>query len=95
MPPITHLCADHELSEGQARGFPAWQVFVLRHEGRLHAWCDAYLNADRSRVVCAAHGALFEPDTGLRVLGPCVGQSLIRVPVEVNVCGGVEIQPNS
>jgi nitrite reductase/ring-hydroxylating ferredoxin subunit len=41
---------------------------------------DAYLNAAGDRIVCAAHGALFEIDTGLCVLGPCLGEQLQRIP---------------
>ena len=52
---------------------------------------DAYLNADASRIVCAAHGAQFEPDTGLCTLGPCLGQSLSRVAVRVAANGDLEI----
>ena len=98
------LCAASELAEGAARGFPAIGIFILRRQGRLHAYrdaCphygdtplawrrDAYLNADGSRIVCAAHGAQFEPDTGLCVLGPCLGQSL--APVKVALDDGGEI----
>jgi nitrite reductase/ring-hydroxylating ferredoxin subunit len=68
-------------------------LFVVRRNG-VHAWrnaCphwadtpmawrkDAYLNADATRIVCAAHGAQFEIATGLCTLGPCVGQSLTPV----------------
>ena len=70
-------------------------MFVVRRHG-LHAWrnvCphwantsmawrkDAFLNADASRIVCAAHGAQFDIATGQCLLGPCVGQSLTRVPL--------------
>jgi nitrite reductase/ring-hydroxylating ferredoxin subunit len=37
---------------------------------------DAYLNADRDRIVCSAHGALFDIVTGVCILGPCIGQAL-------------------
>jgi nitrite reductase/ring-hydroxylating ferredoxin subunit len=30
---------------------------------------------------CALHGALFEPDTGLCIHGPCLGDSLHPLPV--------------
>lgn len=68
-------------------------MFVVRRDG-LHAYLnacphwantsmawrkDAFLNADASRIVCAAHGALFDIATGLCSLGPCIGQSLTRV----------------
>jgi nitrite reductase/ring-hydroxylating ferredoxin subunit len=51
------------------------------HHGTPLPWRkDAYLNAARDRIVCNAHGALFELDTGLCVQGPCVGESLRPLP---------------
>jgi nitrite reductase/ring-hydroxylating ferredoxin subunit len=45
---------------------------------RPMAWRkDAYLNADRNRIVCAAHGAQFDIASGVHA-GPCLGQSLQR-----------------
>lgn len=58
------------------------------HAGTPMAWRkDAYLNAAGDRIVCAAHGALFEPDTGLCVLGPCLGQRLQALPFVVDAAG--------
>jgi nitrite reductase/ring-hydroxylating ferredoxin subunit len=51
------------------------------HHGTPLPWRkDAYLNAAGSRIVCAAHGALFELDSGLCVQGPCLGDKLRPVP---------------
>lgn len=103
---MTRLCASSELQEGSARGFSELGVFVVRHAGQVYGWrdaCphygdtplawrkDAYLNADGSRIVCAAHGAQFEPDTGLCTLGPCLGQSLTAVPVNVAANGDINV----
>jgi nitrite reductase/ring-hydroxylating ferredoxin subunit len=33
--------------------------------------------------MCCSHGALFARDNGLCIAGPCAGQSLTRIPVEV------------
>ena len=44
---------------------------------------DRFLTPDRSLILCASHGALFTRDEGLCIAGPCPGQSLRRVPVEV------------
>lgn len=65
-------------------------VFAVRHGGQVYVYADrcphhgtpmawrrdAYLNAARDRIVCAAHGAQFEIDTGRCVLGPCLGERL-------------------
>lgn len=50
---------------------------------------DAYLNRAGDRIVCAAHGAQFEPDTGLCILGACLGQSLEAVPFVLTAEGEI------
>jgi nitrite reductase/ring-hydroxylating ferredoxin subunit len=69
-------------------------VFAVRRGDTVRVWADrcphhgtplpwrkdAYLNAGGSRIVCAAHGALFELDSGLCVQGPCLGDKLRPVP---------------
>jgi nitrite reductase/ring-hydroxylating ferredoxin subunit len=55
------------------------------HAGNFLNWKpDAFLTRDRSLIMCAAHGALFEPGTGYCVAGPCAGRMLdkLRVAVE-------------
>ncbi|WP_280189205.1 Rieske (2Fe-2S) protein [Delftia sp. PS-11] len=45
--------------------------------GTPMAWRkNAYLNGDGSRIVCHAHGALFDIATGECLRGPCLGQRL-------------------
>ena len=44
---------------------------------------DKFLTPDRNLILCASHGALFTRDEGLCIAGPCPGQSLRRVPIEV------------
>jgi len=46
---------------------------------RLHR----FLTSDRNLILCSSHGALFARDNGLCIAGPCGGQSLTAVPVEV------------
>lgn len=69
-------------------------VFAVRYGGVVHVYADscphhgtplawrrdAYLNAAGDRIVCAAHGAQFEIDTGQCVLGPCLGDRLTAMP---------------
>lgn len=65
------------------------------HGGTPMAWRrHAYLNADRSRIVCSAHGAQFEIATGVCTLGPCLGQSLTPVPLRLTTDGRVFIALN-
>ena len=42
-----------------------------------------FLTPDGALILCGSHGALFARDTGLCVLGPCAGQSLTGIPIEV------------
>ena len=42
-----------------------------------------FLTMDGALILCSSHGALFEKLTGYCVVGPCAGQSLRTVPLEV------------
>lgn len=44
---------------------------------------DDYLSPDGRHIVCAWHGALFEPADGRCVGGPCVDAHLMPWPVDV------------
>jgi nitrite reductase/ring-hydroxylating ferredoxin subunit len=41
------------------------------------------MNLDKSRILCATHGAEFRIEDGYCVLGPCTGQSLEPVAVKL------------
>jgi nitrite reductase/ring-hydroxylating ferredoxin subunit len=63
----------------QGRSLHAW-LDICPHQGTPMAWRrHAYLNAARDRIVCNAHGALFDIHTGVCTLGPCLGQALTPV----------------
>jgi nitrite reductase/ring-hydroxylating ferredoxin subunit len=40
---------------------------------------DAFLVEDGQLIRCASHGALFSPETGLCLTGPCSGRSLMKL----------------
>jgi nitrite reductase/ring-hydroxylating ferredoxin subunit len=40
-----------------------------------------FFDAERRYLVCATHGALYEPASGTCVAGPCRGAALVAVPV--------------
>jgi nitrite reductase/ring-hydroxylating ferredoxin subunit len=64
------------------------------HQGSQMAWRrHAYLNAARDRIVCHAHGAQFEIDSGVCLLGPCLGQGLTAVAHRVDAEGNVWLVP--
>jgi nitrite reductase/ring-hydroxylating ferredoxin subunit len=76
-------------------GGRAVDAFVVNHEGAVHAyvnrcphvgapldlWPNEFLDEEGRTLVCATHGALFEPDTGRCIGGPCMGDALTRLPV--------------
>lgn len=58
------------------------------HTGAPLEWLpDQFLDMDNSFIQCAIHGALFRPEDGYCLRGPCVGQSL--TPLELEERGGV------
>jgi nitrite reductase/ring-hydroxylating ferredoxin subunit len=52
---------------------------------------DQFMSRDGRHIQCATHGALFEIETGRCIRGPCVGQHL--TPVALNVTDGRVIAP--
>jgi nitrite reductase/ring-hydroxylating ferredoxin subunit len=46
-----------------------------------------FLTPDRAMILCSSHGALFEKDGGRCLAGPCAGERLRQVPLEV--IGGI------
>ena len=42
-----------------------------------------FLTPDRAMILCSSHGALFEKDAGECLAGPCAGERLRAVPLEV------------
>jgi nitrite reductase/ring-hydroxylating ferredoxin subunit len=73
------------------------EAFVLHHAGGFVAYLNRcchipmtmdwvenqFLSEDGQHILCATHGALYEPDSGECVFGPPLGQCLTRVPLEV------------
>ncbi len=74
---------------------PGVAAFVVRYQGQPRGWVNRcphqgtpldwepglVFDEEGRHLVCATHGALFEPDTGLCVAGPCRGARLFPVPV--------------
>lgn len=85
-------------------------LFIVRQGARLYGWKDqcphegetplpwqrhAYMNARKSRIVCFAHGAQFDIASGVCVLGPCVGESLSPVALDITEGGEVWLGESS
>ena len=67
-------------------------VNACPHHGTPMAWRkDAYLDGTGRHIVCAAHGAQFDIATGLCTLGPCLGESLTPVNVQIHHNGEVHL----
>jgi nitrite reductase/ring-hydroxylating ferredoxin subunit len=47
-------------------------------------WVDNhFFTEDKRYLICATHGATYEPATGDCVWGPCYGGALQPVPIEI------------
>lgn len=81
---------------GSRDGEPPAAAFVVRHEGCARAFLNrcAHVAAELDwlpgrffddaglYLVCSMHGALYEPDSGLCVAGPCTGARLASLRCE-------------
>ena len=55
------------------------------HQGRRMDYAAGqFLTSDSGTIVCPAHGAEFNPESGLCVNGPCLGQSLKPITIKIN-----------
>ena len=72
-------------------------LIVVRRGDEVHAYLnrcphtginlewqpDQFFDPDGAFLQCATHGALFRPEDGYCVRGPCAGDRLEALPVEV------------
>lgn len=85
-------------------------VFVVKKDSALYAYrdlCphygntqlpwkkDEYLDRAGEVIVCAAHGARFDIESGKCISGPCLGQSLTAVTLHVSNDGYVTAELDS
>lgn len=93
------LCALNDLSDPGSKGFTLagvqlfavrqhQQVFVYHnrcpHRGIPLEWvADQFLDHSGRLIQCASHGALFLPESGMCVAGPCSGERLIPIACKV------------
>jgi nitrite reductase/ring-hydroxylating ferredoxin subunit len=73
-----------------ARGGRTVEGFVVHYAGGYHAfvnrcphvgtpldlWPNEFFSQDGRALICSTHGAIYEPDTGRCVGGPCAGDAL-------------------
>ena len=73
------------------------ECFVVHWNGGYHAYVNKcrhiamsldwvenrFFDEDGRYLLCATHGALYQPDSGHCVDGPPIGKRLVEVPLEV------------
>ena len=60
------------------------------NSGTLETVPDRFLDAGRENLVCSTHGARFRLADGLCITGPCRGEALTAVEIEI-VAGEVRL----
>jgi nitrite reductase/ring-hydroxylating ferredoxin subunit len=69
--------------------------FVIRFHGKPYAYVNqcahlpveldwnegAFFTAQKDYLICATHGAHYQPETGFCIMGPCKGKSLTPIQV--------------
>jgi len=53
---------------------------------------DQFLAREGTMIRCGSHGAMFVPETGECVFGPCVGARLLRLDARVDESGAVLVR---
>ncbi|MBI4527929.1 MAG: Rieske 2Fe-2S domain-containing protein [Deltaproteobacteria bacterium] len=80
----------------RCRGFTL-EGFLVNYEGKLFAYVNRcchmpismdwvenrFFTEDKRYLICANHGAVYEPTTGECIGGPCYGASLQEIPLEI------------
>lgn len=72
-------------------------LFVVRKGGALHAYVNScphigtplnlmpnrFFDREGKHLLCTTHGALFRPEDGFCVSGPCAGKNLTPIAIHV------------
>lgn len=71
-------------------------AFAVRYEGQAFAYLNQcahvameldwqpghFFDLEQRYLMCATHGAVYEPTTGVCVAGPCTGKKLIPIQIK-------------
>lgn len=74
----------------------AASAFVVRFNGQVHAYLNScahipveldwmegeFFDDSGVYLICSTHGAIYAPENGVCLEGPCSGKSLIKLPIE-------------
>ncbi|HPY42452.1 MAG TPA: Rieske (2Fe-2S) protein [Thiolinea sp.] len=96
--PVDSLVERPEYGFKLERGWDTKAGFVVRYHEQLYAYENTcphqhvslnwsphtFLDPDHELIQCSMHGALFRPDTGVCVYGPCFKQQLSSLPVRIH-----------
>ena len=64
--------------------YTAYKNFCPHQGRRMDYAAGQFLTTPEGNIVCPAHGAEFKPDDGLCINGPCLGQSLETIYIQLN-----------
>jgi len=78
-------------------------IFITQRDGMFYAYknlCphlqvelefleNQFLDQDQEYIQCSTHGALFNVETGECISGPCLGESLQKIAIQVHSDGGI------
>jgi len=84
------------------------ELFVIKYDNQIYGYknhCphlgiplnwqpDQFLSQEGNHIQCSTHGALFEPETGHCIAGPCTGQNLQRLVLQQKEDGSIFLQYN-
>ena len=84
-------------------------LFLLNQDGTIRAYLNycphlgiqlnwqpnEFLSLEQTHIICAVHGALFELENGLCSSGPCRGDKLTALPIEIADDGSIYFIPTA
>lgn len=73
-----------------------FELFLVKHDDVIYAYknhCphlgiplnwqpNEFLSIEQTHIQCSTHGALFNPDNGHCIMGPCAGENLTSLSIE-------------
>lgn len=94
---LNEISAARSLGFSIADVSPQRNIFIVYHDDQVYAYENQcphtlgpldwsphqFLNNSQDHIQCASHGALFVITSGECVYGPCLKQSLIKLPTEI------------
>ena len=96
---MKYLCDTDAIEDDGSRAFELEKnsLFLVKKRGEFFAYLNQcphlgirlewvehrFLDNESSLIQCSTHGALFTIEKGFCVSGPCSGQSLIKVALDV------------